>query len=192
MALPNPSQAFIALGSNLPLARASALSTELLSPEQVIRAAISELDQLAFSKLRRTSSIYRSPAWPPVVNGAPNTQADYANAVVEISTELAPHALLECLMNIEQSFGRQRPKHRQGGEQNAARTLDLDLLIHGRLHMDTELLTLPHPRMQGRAFVLLPLSEIAADLHVPTPSGPMAIGDWLAELSVGSRELGRF
>jgi 2-amino-4-hydroxy-6-hydroxymethyldihydropteridine diphosphokinase len=185
MALPGPSSAFVALGSNLALLRLGDSGAETLTPEQIICAAFSELDQLAFSKLRRRSSIYKSPAWPPVINGAPNTQADYANAVVEINTELAPHALLECLMNIEQSFAR----HRKYGEQNAERTLDLDLLIHGRLQMDTERLTLPHPRMQSRAFVLVPLAEIAADLHVPTPNGPVAIGDWLAQMPGGDLEL---
>lgn len=192
MALPSSSTAFIALGSNLALLRAAESGVETLTPEHIIRAAMSVLDQLAFSKLRRTSSIYKSPAWPPAINGEPNTQADYANAVVEISTELAPHALLECLMNIEQSFARHRPKHLQGGEQNAARTLDLDLLIHGRLQMDTALLTLPHARMQRRAFVLVPLAEIAVDLHVPTPTGPIALSDWLTQLPVASRELARF
>ena len=188
MALPSPSQAFIALGSNLSLNREMDSGAEILTPEQIIRAAIAALEDLAFSKLRRASSIYRSPAWPPAIDGAINPQPDYANAVVEISTELAPHAVLECLMNIEQSFGRRR----QHAKQNAARTLDLDLLIHGRLRIDTELLTLPHPRLQSRAFVLLPLAEIAPDLHLPLASGPIALQACIAALPPESQTLPRF
>lgn len=174
------------------MSRALDSGTETLTPEQIIRAAIAELDQLAFSKLRRTSSIYRSPAWPPTIDGAINPQPDYANAVVEISTELAPHAVLECLMNIEQSFGRHRPKRGQADEQNAARTLDLDLLIHGRLRMDTDQLTLPHPRMRSRAFVLLPLAEIAPELHLPMAAGPINLQDCIAALAPENQTLARY
>jgi 2-amino-4-hydroxy-6-hydroxymethyldihydropteridine diphosphokinase len=80
---------------------------------------------------------------------------DYINAVAELRTGLAPHALLTALQGLEQAAGRERPWR------NAPRTLDLDLLLYDELTLDEPRLTLPHPRMAQRAFVLLPLAEIA-------------------------------
>jgi 2-amino-4-hydroxy-6-hydroxymethyldihydropteridine diphosphokinase len=89
---------------------------------------------------------------------------DYLNAVVEVQTSLGPYELLSELQRLEQEAGRERPYH------NAPRTLDLDLLIYGELRQDDPFLTLPHPRMMERAFVLLPLAEIA-----PTRVSPMQL-----------------
>jgi 2-amino-4-hydroxy-6-hydroxymethyldihydropteridine diphosphokinase len=80
---------------------------------------------------------------------------DYLNAVVEISTTLAPPDLLAALQAIEQAAGRERPYR------NAPRTLDLDILLYDELTLDSPALTIPHPRMDQRAFVLVPLAEIA-------------------------------
>jgi 2-amino-4-hydroxy-6-hydroxymethyldihydropteridine diphosphokinase len=128
--------AFIALGANLgdPLAG-------VLEAMDVIAA----IDGIT---LLQRSSLYRS---TPLASGGP----DYINAVVEVATRLSAPALLAALQQIEQLAGRERPYP------NAPRTLDLDLLIYGSASMDSATLVLPHPRMLERAFVLLPLSEIA-------------------------------
>jgi 2-amino-4-hydroxy-6-hydroxymethyldihydropteridine diphosphokinase len=103
------------------------------------------------TRLLRVSSLYRS---APVDAGGP----DYLNAVAELDTTLAPLELLHALQRIEQAAGRERPYR------NAPRTLDLDLLLYGTLRLDSAELTVPHPRMGERAFVLLPLAELAPPL----------------------------
>jgi len=137
------SKAFVALGSNL---------NEPAS--QVIRA-FQAIDKLPKTKLNKTSSLYQS---APV--GYAN-QPDFINAVVEISTQLSPETLLAALLNIEIEAGRERPFA------NAPRVLDLDLLLYDDLTINTKSLTLPHPRMHERGFVLLPLAEIAPELSLP-------------------------
>lgn len=131
--------AWIGLGANLGDARAA------------LRAAVQAMDGLPDTQLRQVSSLYRS---APVDAHGP----DYLNAVAELRTTLAPLALLHALQAIEQAAGRERPYR------NAPRTLDLDLLLYGDLRLDGVELTLPHPRMAGRAFVLLPLAELAPAL----------------------------
>lgn len=110
--------------------------------------AVQALAALPATRLVQVSGLYAS---APIDAGGP----DYLNAVAELSTRLAPLALLDALQAIEQGAGRERPYR------NAPRTLDLDLLLYADLALDTERLTLPHPRMGERAFVLLPLKEIA-------------------------------
>lgn len=97
------------------------------------------------------SPFYRS---APVDAGGP----DFINAVARLRTTLQPLQLLDVLQAIEQRHGRERPYR------NAPRTLDLDLLVYGDLRQDTPRLTLPHPRMRERAFVLLPLRDLAPDM----------------------------
>ena len=128
--------AFVALGANLGDARAAVLQ------------AIADLSALPQSRLTARSSLYRS---APVDAAGP----DFINAVVALETALAPEALLVEMQRIELGAGRERPYR------NAPRTLDLDLLHHGDVRMRTPTLTLPHPRLAERAFVLLPLAEIA-------------------------------
>ncbi|NMM82641.1 2-amino-4-hydroxy-6-hydroxymethyldihydropteridine diphosphokinase [Acidovorax sp. SRB_14] len=128
--------AWIGLGANLG-ERAAAL-----------RAALAAIAALPGTRVLRVSSLYRS---APVGAGGP----DYLNAVAEIATTLAPQALLEGLQAIEQAAGRERPYR------NAPRTLDLDILLFGDAPIETPTLTVPHPRLHERAFVLLPLAEIA-------------------------------
>lgn len=131
--------AYIGLGANLGAA------------EQAVRSAITQLDTSPGVRLVQASSLYRS---APVDASGP----DYLNAVAEIATTLtAPH-LLTTLQAIEQAAGRERPYV------NAPRTLDLDLLLYGSARVDSPALTVPHPRMWVRAFVLLPLHEIAPGL----------------------------
>jgi 2-amino-4-hydroxy-6-hydroxymethyldihydropteridine diphosphokinase len=131
-----PVTAFVALGANLGDARAT------------VAQALRDLGTLPQTQLLRASSLYRS---APVDSSGP----DYINAVAELRTGLGPHALLTALQGLEQAAGRERPWR------NAPRTLDLDLLLYDELTLDEPQLTLPHPRMFQRAFVLLPLAEIA-------------------------------
>jgi 2-amino-4-hydroxy-6-hydroxymethyldihydropteridine diphosphokinase len=128
--------AYVAIGANLGDACAT------------VRRAMADLDGLPRSRVSARSSLYRS---APVDATGP----DFINAVIELETALDPQALLAELQRLEAGAGRQRPYP------NAPRTLDLDLLRHGDVVMQTPTLTLPHPRMTQRAFVLLPLAEIA-------------------------------
>ncbi|RXZ33953.1 2-amino-4-hydroxy-6-hydroxymethyldihydropteridine diphosphokinase [Oxalobacteraceae bacterium CAVE-383] len=134
--------AYIGIGANLGDARAS------------VALAIERLAQLPASRPLRHSSLYRSA--PFEADGG-----DYINAVAAITTTLAPLQLLAELQAIEQAFGRERPYF------HAPRTLDLDLLLYGGQRIATPLLTVPHPGLTLRAFVLLPLLEIAPDLAIP-------------------------
>ncbi|HEY8119059.1 MAG TPA: 2-amino-4-hydroxy-6-hydroxymethyldihydropteridine diphosphokinase [Methylophilaceae bacterium] len=136
-------QAFIALGSNLQ------------QPQRQVSRALHEIAELPQTSLVRQSSLYRT---APV--GYDN-QPDFINAVAEVETGLKPLELLQAILGIEDQHGRERPFP------NAPRVLDLDLLLYNNMTMDTAELTLPHPRMHERAFVLLPLAEIAPDLMLP-------------------------
>ena len=137
-----PVDAYVGLGSNVGDRAAE------------IESAIDEIAALASTTLVARSSLYRSP--PLAASGG-----EYLNAVVRLRTALAPHALLHALQAIEQAHGRERPFA------NAPRTLDLDLLLHGDAVLDGSGLTLPHPRLHERAFVLVPMAEIAPGLVVP-------------------------
>lgn len=128
--------AFIALGANLG------------ESEQTLRDAMRSLDAAPGVRLVNASSLYRT---APVDSSGP----DYINAVAEIATTLCAPELLDVLQGIEQGAGRERPYR------NAPRTLDLDLLLYGAGRIDSPRLSVPHPRMGQRAFVLVPLAEIA-------------------------------
>lgn len=145
--------AYIALGANLG------------EPIATLLAAHSALAALPNTQLTASSSLYRT---APV--GLKN-QPDFINAVVAVHTQLNPSALLHALFAIETHFGRSR------SIPNAARTLDLDLLLHGKTQQSQPQLTLPHPRMHTRAFVLAPLFEIAPHCHIPQQA---ALPDLLA------------
>lgn len=145
-------RAYIALGANLD------------DPVITVQAALVALHDLPHSQLIAASSLYRT---APV--GLRN-QPDFINAVVSVETQLDPGHLLDELFAIEARFGRRR------GVPNAPRTLDLDLLLHDDTASDDPQLTLPHPRMHLRAFVLAPLAEIAPHLVLP---GRGAITDLL-------------
>ncbi|BAO44188.1 2-amino-4-hydroxy-6-hydroxymethyldihydropteridine diphosphokinase [Thiolapillus brandeum] len=135
--------AYIGLGSNLD------------HPRQQVLRAMDELDALPQSRLGRVSSLYIS---PPM---GPQDQPDYVNAAAQLHTELPPLELLDALQAIEKAH------HRVRAERWGARTLDLDLLLYGDETMDSERLTIPHPGMAQRRFVLQPLAEIDAYLQVP-------------------------
>ncbi len=138
-----PTTCYIGLGSNLD------------EPRQQLDRACRALGQLPASQLIRCSSYYTTKAI------GPGCQPDYQNAVAELTSALSPLELLDQLQRIEQSQGRQRSV-RWG-----ARTLDLDLLLYGQLSLDSARLTLPHPRLHERRFVLEPLLEIAPQLALP-------------------------
>ncbi|ANO51648.1 2-amino-4-hydroxy-6-hydroxymethyldihydropteridine diphosphokinase [Woeseia oceani] len=145
--------AFIGIGSNLG------------EPVQQVEQAIKALAGLEQSRLILCSSLYRS---APV---GPQDQPDFINAVVAVLTRLAPQGLLTSLQAIENVQGRTR-----SGERWGPRTLDLDLLVYGQASVATAELTLPHPRIAERNFVLLPLSEIAPHLPIPgLPSVPQLV-----------------
>jgi 2-amino-4-hydroxy-6-hydroxymethyldihydropteridine diphosphokinase len=133
-------RAFVALGSNLQ------------DPAYQVNQGFELLAQLPDTQLVRRSSLYRT---TPV--GYDN-QPDFINAVAEVDTRLSALELLRALLAAETRQGRERPFP------NAPRVLDLDLLLYDDLQLDTPELTLPHPRMQERGFVLLPLAEIAPEL----------------------------
>jgi len=142
MTSPSAERVFVGLGANLGDAHA------------MLASALKALgDHPAITRIA-TSRPYRT---APVDASGP----DYLNAVAELRTTLSPLALLQVLQAIETEHGRQRPYL------NAPRSLDLDLLLYGQRELDHPHLTLPHPRMHQRAFVLEPLAEIAAELVHP-------------------------
>ena len=141
-----------------------ALGANLGNPAATVRAAFAALANLPESRVVRTSSLYRT---APV---GITEQPEFVNAVAELATTLAPEALLEALLEVEQRFGRVR------AEKNGPRTLDLDVLLYDQRLVDLPHLTLPHPRLHLRAFVLYPLAEIAPGLRLP---GRGSVDAWL-------------
>lgn len=155
-------RAFIALGSNLddPLA-------------QVLRG-FDALSRLPDSQLLARSRLYRSAPWGVA------EQPEFVNAVAEVDTSLAARELLDALLGIERAAGRDRSGARWG-----PRVLDLDLLLYENSECDEPGLTLPHPHLHERAFVLLPLNDLAPDLDVP---GRGRVRELLAGVDAGGCE----
>jgi 2-amino-4-hydroxy-6-hydroxymethyldihydropteridine diphosphokinase len=146
--------AYVAIGANLGEAGTA------------VRQAMQALDRLPLTRVIRRSSLYKT---APLASGSetPETPerhdshplgADYINAVVALATALPAPELLRHLQALEQAAGRERLYR------DAPRTLDLDILLYGSAHIDSPRLTVPHPRMGQRAFVLVPLAEIAPAL----------------------------
>ena len=117
------------------------------------RKAIANICGMAQAALIARSSDYITPPW------GDEQQDRFINACIEIETDLDPHALLFTMHKIEKKFGRDRANERHWGP----RTLDLDMIAYDDVHLDKPELTLPHPRLFERAFVLVPLTEIAPD-----------------------------
>jgi 2-amino-4-hydroxy-6-hydroxymethyldihydropteridine diphosphokinase len=134
-------RAFIAFGGNVGDAR------------DTITHAIETFCDGDKVRLVASSSDYRTPPW------GVTDQPPFINACIEIETALAPHQLLERAHDVERAFGRDRASERHWGP----RTLDIDLLTYGDIRLDDPDLVLPHPRLFERAFVLVPLAEIAPD-----------------------------
>ena len=145
-----PERAYIAIGSNLGDRRA------------YLEAGIKEVAALPNTRLAAVSLAYETRPLGPVA------QPDFLNAVFAIETSLPPEPLLAALLAAEKKHQRQRHIHW------GPRTLDLDLLLYGEHVVESADLTLPHPRMNERGFVLIPLCEIAPDLHHPITGLPFA------------------
>lgn len=137
-------RAYVALGSNLGDSR------------QQLLDAIEALAALPNTRVLARSHFYRTPPWGVV------DQPAFLNAAVVLETPLPPHELLDALLDIERAAGRERR-----GERWGPRTLDLDLLHVAGKAVNDERLSLPHPHIAERAFVLLPLNELAPDLEIP-------------------------
>lgn len=153
--------AYIGIGANLGDARAN------------VADAVARLERLPGCTLLAVSSLYRT---APIDSGGD----DYINAVARLHTRLEPEALLQALHGIEQAHGRERPYR------NAPRTLDLDLLLYGDETIASATLTVPHPRMAQRAFVLAPLLELAPDLDIPGlgPAAPCLASAGVADQAI--------
>lgn len=137
-------RAYIGLGANVG------------EPARQVRAGASALGQLPGTRVVCCSSLYRS---APV---GVTAQPDFINAVCAVDTALAAPELMQALLEIERRYGRDRT-----AEKGGPRPLDLDLLLYGSQTLATDALTLPHPRMHERAFVMIPLAEIAPELDIP-------------------------
>jgi len=136
--------AYIGLGSNL------------AEPIQHILSAIEDIHNIQNSSLVRSSRLYET---API---GPQDQPNYINAAVSLETSLEPYQLLAALQHIENQHGRTRDTGRWG-----ARTLDLDILLYDGLVSNDPILTIPHPELQHRAFVLYPLLDLDKDLEIP-------------------------
>lgn len=141
--MPDPVVAHVALGSNLG------------NPRARIQRGFDALAELPRTTLHARSRLFRTPPWAVV------DQPAFINAAARLETSLSPRELLDALLVIEVGAGRVR------GRRNGPRTLDLDLLLYGDRVIDEPGLVVPHPRLHERAFVLLPLADIAPDWVVP-------------------------
>ena len=156
---PSPITAFVALGSNLG------------DPAQQIRSALRALAALPGTRLVRQSSFYRNPPEGGLA------QPEFVNAAAQIETRASPRELLDHLLEIERAHGRARDFP------NAPRTLDLDVILYGDQVVREPGLTIPHPRMLERPFVMVPLAEISPDAVVP---GRGRVADLAAKLDAAS------
>ena len=163
MSVGAPVRVYVGLGGNVGNVEATLID------------ALMALDMIPQTTMRAHSRFYRNPAWGMI------DQPDFLNAVAELQTRLTPRVLLDRLLAIEERFGRVR----SDGEKWGPRELDLDLLVYGETQLDEPGLHVPHPRLHERAFVLLPLAEIATDLAIP---GRGKVSDLLAAVDSSAVE----
>ncbi|MBL4617993.1 MAG: 2-amino-4-hydroxy-6-hydroxymethyldihydropteridine diphosphokinase [Robiginitomaculum sp.] len=158
-------QAYIAFGANL--------SGSSSSPDETIMAAIKSLDCVGIQFIR-SSSMWKSPAWPNP------SEPEFTNAVALFMSHLSPLRLMNRLLKCEADFGRIRRS------KNAPRTIDIDLISYGQNLSATRRVQLPHPRAHERAFVLLPLQEIAPKWKLP--GGGSSISELVVHLNPNDRQ----
>ena len=151
--------AYIGIGANLGDARAN------------VADAVERLRRLPGCELQAVSALYRT---APIDSSGD----DYINAVARLATTLDAEALLVALHEIELAHGRERPYR------NAPRTLDLDVLLYGEEQINSPTLTVPHPRMTERAFVLVPLLELAPEIRVPGKGPAQAFAAGVADQGI--------
>ncbi|WP_016915935.1 MULTISPECIES: 2-amino-4-hydroxy-6-hydroxymethyldihydropteridine diphosphokinase [Halomonadaceae] len=154
----SPVRAYIGLGSNLD------------DPKGQLIRALEALAELPLCQMQGHSSLY---ATPPI---GPQDQPDFINAVACLETRLSPLALLDQLQALEQRHRRRRLRHW------GARTLDLDLLLYGSQHCQWPRLTVPHAQMHLRAFVLVPLAELASTLEPSLTLHGQPLDQWASTL----------
>jgi len=148
------------------------LGSNLDDPRRQVERGLLALDALPRTRLLRRSRLYASAPW-----GVAN-QPEFVNAAAAIETQLTPRALMEALLGVERAFGRQRGAQRWG-----PRILDLDLLLYDAAVIDEAGLRVPHPHLHERAFVLLPLAEVAPRLQVP---GQGVVAELLSRVDVST------
>ena len=153
--------AYVGIGSNLS------------DPVAQVERALLALDDLPGTRVERRSRLYRCPPWGVL------EQPDFVNAAARIDTALLPHELMRALLELERRSGR----NRDAGERWGPRVLDLDILEFGGMTIAEPGLCVPHPRLHERAFVLVPLAEIAAELVIP---GRGRVADLLTRLDVAA------
>lgn len=157
----NPAElAWVGLGANLG------------DPVAMVARALDALDEVSGVRLACRSPLYRT---PPM---GPPGQPDYINAVAGLDTDRSPEILLENLLALETRLGRRRDGTRWG-----PRVIDLDLLCYGDRRIESDFLTLPHPGIAERAFVLVPLADVVPDLDIP---GIGRVSDCVARVDAGS------
>lgn len=162
--MPDSVRAFVGLGGNIG------------DVANTLMEAIWAIEALPQTSVRSQSDLYRSPPW------GRTDQDHFINAVVELQTRLAPMILLDCLIGIEEKFGRVRSANERWGP----RTLDLDLLLFGEQIIQSPGLCIPHPHLHERGFVLVPLAQIAPNLDVP---GRGRVADLLTGIDASGVEL---
>jgi 2-amino-4-hydroxy-6-hydroxymethyldihydropteridine diphosphokinase len=150
------------------------IGSNLDDPERRVRAAIESLDRIERSHKRRVSRLFRTAPWGRI------DQPAFVNAAIELATALAPRELLDALLAIERAEGRRRDGDRWG-----PRVIDLDILLYGDRRIDEPGLAIPHPRLRERAFALLPLADLDAELVVP---GAGRVRDLLARVDASGCE----
>ncbi len=147
-------RAFIGLGGNIG------------EPQAAMREALALLDADPDTEVAAVSSLYRTPPW------GKEDQPDFLNAVAEVATRCAPRVLLELCLGVEAAL------HRVRAERWGPRTIDLDVLAYGETAVAEPDLVLPHPRLTERAFVLVPLAEIAPELAIRG----VTVAEWLQRI----------
>ncbi len=148
------------------------LGSNLSDPPSQLRSALREIAHIPVTRLLSVSRFYVTQPW------GRTDQAEFVNAVAKLETALSPRGLLDALLDVERSAGRER-----GAERWGPRILDLDILLFGQHQIDEPALHVPHPHLRERAFAVMPLAEIAPSLRLPDGD---SIGDILARLDIST------